>query len=390
MRVLFAVPWVPHPPDAGGRTRTWSLLRETARRAELHLRVVLEPGRGEADLAPLAEVAASVRGFPRGDPGRGAWLRSRPERWFASPELARELARELADGERPFDVVHLDDAALLPALPARARHGAAVVVHHHRLHSAAPRALPGVDGWRAALEVPRLRRLEARGAREGDLQVFCGEDDARAFAARHPRAPLAVVPSGFDPERFFADASVARERDLVLFLGTLSYPPNVDALRWLVREILPGVRAVRPAARLAIVGHDGGPDVTALAGEGVELVGGVDDPRPWLARASALAVPLRVGGGTRLKIVEALACATPVVSTSIGAQGLALAHGEHLHLADHAPAFARTLAQVLEHPDRAARLAEAGRARVAERYPWSRLAGDLLAAWERARAARRS
>ncbi len=378
MRVLFASPAVPWPPDAGGRTRTANLLRETARLAEVHLRCVLDPGLDESALDPLRPGLASARGFPRGPTGALDLLRRpRLERWFRSPALSSAVADELAASA--FDVVHVDEMFLTRALPPR--DPTPVVVHHHKLDVALAGILAGGDP-RAHFDLWKLRRLEAAAAARSRLHVTCGESEARALEARYPGLRAVAVPSGVDPAHFAPpDPPPARDPDRVLFLGTMSYPPNVDAVRWMVAEVLPRLRALRPGARLEILGRDPAPSVRALEGPGVAVRGGVDDVRPALSLAGALAVPLRIGGGTRLKIVEALAMECPVVSTSTGAEDLPLEDGAHVLLRDDAAGFAEALAATLADPATAGARAAAGRARVLERLAWPRLARRLVEAW---------
>ena len=193
-----------------------------------------------------------------------------------------------------------------------------------------------------------------------------------------------MVPSGFDPESFRARPDAPpREPARLLFLGSMDYGPNVEAVQRFVRESLPAIRAERPETVLEIVGAHPTAEVRALARPGVIVTGRVETVQPYLARASALVVPLAIGGGTRLKIVEALALATPVVSTTIGAQGLGLVDGTHLALADGGLEFARATLALLADPAGAAQLAARGRAWVHEHYRWEVLGHELVDYWER-------
>jgi len=191
-----------------------------------------------------------------------------------------------------------------------------------------------------------------------------------------------VVPSGFDPDAFRPEGR-ARARARVVFLGSMDYGPNVEAVLRFAREVLPRIRAVRPETVLSIVGGDPLPEVRALASEAIEVTGRVPAVQPHLEGASALVVPLRIGGGTRLKIVEALALGTPVVSTVIGAQGLGLEHEKHLLLADDAADFAAATLRVLDDPQGAGRMGERGRAYVHEHFRWEVLGRELVDYWER-------
>ncbi len=158
----------------------------------------------------------------------------------------------------------------------------------------------------------------------------------------------------------------------------MDYSPNVNGLAWYFEHCDAIVRKMLPSRRILIVGKNPAPQVRALAEiAGVTVTGEVPDVRPYYQQAWVQMVPLLIGGGTRLKIVESLALGTPVVSTSIGAQGLALENGEHLLLADDPAGFADALRKILTDTDLRATLAESGRARVLERYTWGKLGEEL-------------
>lgn len=380
MKVLFVCPFVPWPLVNGGKIRTYHLLRAAARECEVHLRVIQEPEPVEGAEEALRAIVASAAFFERSRPGRlQRWQLPKLERWFHSRPLLEAVHRDLAGGG--FKLVHLDELLLARIVPdART---IPVVQHHHKLDTVLYESLSAAtleqrfDRW-------KLRRLEAESARRYRHHLLCSQDDADTLRARHGALDCAVVPSGFDPVCFRPDpAGPAREPARLVFLGSMDYGPNVEAVVRFVRESLPLVRAARPEVRFEIVGGNPSPEVRALAGPGVSVTGRVDEVQPYLARASALVVPLAIGGGTRLKIVEALALGTPVLSTTIGAQGLGLVHGTHLLLADGAQAFAQAALELLADPARAARLGERGRAHVHEHYRWEVLGHELVDYWER-------
>ncbi|MCZ6598228.1 MAG: glycosyltransferase family 4 protein [Planctomycetota bacterium] len=214
--------------------------------------------------------------------------------------------------------------------------------------------------------------------------MLCSEEDARTLRERYGALECAAVPSGFDPEHFRpSEPPPERDAKRLLFLGSMDYGPNVDAAVHFARELLPGLRARRPDVVLEIVGPDATQEVRALDGDGTEVVGRVPDVRPYLERAAMLVVPLRIGGGTRLKIVEALAMGTPVASTAIGAEGLGLEHGRHLVTAPSPGALVPEIERLLDDPAEARELGRGGREHVHARYPWSALAGDLFDFWRR-------
>lgn len=381
MKVLFICPFVPWPLVNGGKIRTYHLLRAAARECEVHLRVIQEPEPVPGAEEALEAIVASAAFFERSRPGRlQRWQLPKLERWFHSRPLLEAVQRDLAGGD--FKLVHLDELLLARIVPdART---IPVVQHHHKLDTVLYESLAHSATLEQRFDRWKLRRLETESARRYRHHLLCSQDDADTLRARHGALDCAVVPSGFDPACFRPDpAGPPREPARLVFLGSMDYGPNVEAVVRFVRESLPLVRAARPEVLFEIVGGNPSPEVRALAGPGVLVTGRVDEVQPYLARASALVVPLAIGGGTRLKIVEALALGTPVVSTTIGAQGLGLVHGTHLLLADGAEAFARATLELLGEPQEAARLGERGRAYVHEHYRWEVLGHELVDYWER-------
>lgn len=381
MRILFVCPFVPWPLVNGGKIRTFHLIREACAQAEIHLRVIREPDDVPDAAEALAPLCASLRFFERSRPGRLArWTRPKLERWFHSPQLVESVRQELA--QDTFHLVHLDELLLARILPPG--RDVPVVQHHHKLDTVLYGTLRAHEGPQRHFDLWKLRRLEAESARRYRHHLLCSKGDADILRARHGALDCDFVPSGFDPATFRpSDPPPERRAERLVFLGSMDYGPNVDGVLHFVRDVLPLVRARRPGVGLDVVGGDPPEEVRALEGEHVHVTGRVPDVRPWLERASALVVPLRIGGGTRLKIVEALALATPVVSTSVGAEGLGLQPGRDLLLADGARAFAEAVCSLLESPERGRALGRQGRASVHERFRWEVLARELVDYWER-------
>jgi glycosyltransferase involved in cell wall biosynthesis len=186
-----------------------------------------------------------------------------------------------------------------------------------------------------------------------------------------PQARTAVVPNGVDLDFFRAGATPAvRAPTTLLFFGAIDYHPNTDAMLFFAREVMPLLRSRVPRVRLCIVGRRPPEAVTALRGPDVEVAGAVEDVRPYLERAAVVIVPLRLGGGTRLKILEALAMGKAVVSTTLGAEGLDVVPDRDLLLADDPATFAAQIRRLLDDPELAARIGAAGRRVVEARYGW--------------------
>jgi glycosyltransferase involved in cell wall biosynthesis len=213
------------------------------------------------------------------------------------------------------------------------------------------------------------------------LEVVCGPDD-EVFLRQHvdPHAPVMVVANGVDLDYFHpSSAPDARAVEpTVIFCGAMDYSPNVDALRWFFDSIHEKLLQLCPAARVLVVGKNPIAEVKAYASRpGVTVTGGVPDVRPYYRRAWLQMVPLRIGGGTRLKIVESLAIGTPVVSTTIGAQGLELKHGENILLADDADSFAGEIARSLSDPALLQRIGENGISTATDRFGWPAIGARL-------------
>lgn len=381
MKVLFVCPFVPWPLEDGGKIRTFHLIKAAASQCEIHLRMIREPSSGSEAVAALEPWCASVKMCERSRPGRvQRWRLPKLERWFHSRPLLETVQADLSGGG--FRLVHLDELLLARIVPPE--RATPVVQHHHKLDTVLYRSLPEGQGLGQRFDLWKLHRLEAESARRYRHHLLCSQDDASTLRERYGALDCAVVPSGFDPESFrTSDPPPPRAADRLLFLGSMNYGPNVEAVTRFVREVLPRILERRPGAHFEIVGGNPHPDVLALAGQSVTVTGRVERVQPYLERASALVVPLAIGGGTRLKIVEALALSTPVVSTSIGAQGLGLTGGRELLLADSPEAFTTAVLRVLDAPEEARRMGAAGRRAVHEHFRWEALGKELVDYWER-------
>ncbi|HEX7024151.1 MAG TPA: glycosyltransferase, partial [Gemmatimonadales bacterium] len=236
----------------------------------------------------------------------------------------------------------------------------------------------------------RMIAFEARECRRFDRVVAVSEEDAAHFERAYGVKDAVAVPTGVDTDYFRPGDPGARTPGSLVFVGSMDWAPNEDAVRFFVAEVLPAIRARVPGATLTVVGRDPGPGIRALADgtAGVTVTGTVPDVRPYLASAAAMVVPLRVGGGTRLKIFEAMAAGTPVISTTIGAEGLPLTPGDHLLIGDSSDQLARAAIRLLQDPEAAARMAAAAAALVRSRFGWDAAARAFATVCESARSRR--
>jgi glycosyltransferase involved in cell wall biosynthesis len=242
-----------------------------------------------------------------------------------------------------------------------------------------PRAAAGAAY--SLVQWQRLRRYERTVCRAADAVTVVSPADRAALQRLDPALDPIVVPNGVDLAEWSPDAippdpaaaALAAQGPLLVFDGSMDFRPNVGAVRWFCAACWPAIRAVHPSAGFAIVGRNPAPAVQALGAlPGVRVTGSVADTRPWVAAATVYVVPMRVGGGVRLKVLQALALGRPMVSTTVGAEGVDLVPGRDLCIADTAPAFSAAVNRLLADPAARAALTPAARAAVAP-YAWERI-----------------
>jgi glycosyltransferase involved in cell wall biosynthesis len=390
MHILF-VAATPPIPTSGGRTRLFNLVKQLATRHQVSVISFIQPS--EHDMLPRVESYCRhlelipFEGFePTGKwsnrlQGWGRLLFSqRPHYARTFPvERMREPLRRLL-GSQAFDVVvfqHLfvvelaDEVVGVPSILAEENVESDI---ERRSHARATNLVHRLRDW---LTFCRLLAFERHWVGRFPVCVAVSERDAAMLQEMSPATQVYIVPNGVD-SRFFASPGNSRDPGTLLFFGTLSYGPNVEGLAWFCRQVLPRVRESDPDVTLEVVGLHPPSAVTDLEQlPGVHITGFVPDIRCKLWSAALCVVPLQVGGGTRLKILEALAAGCPVVSTTVGAEGLSLVDGQHLMIADDPEEFARAIVYLLESDSRRDRQALEGRHAVAERYDWRSIASVL-------------
>jgi len=376
LKVLFLTPSPPWPADSGGRIRTSQLIERAGRAAKITLFSVVPKLHSELPPDSLAAACEEIRVFER----ERAWLSGRRkltdlERAFYSRGLHTEVETELTSGS--YDLVHIDEISIARAVENT--RGTPVLLHHHKLDARLATDLAARERGLTDDEAAKISALEQRHAGIHSRHAACSNEEARYLEEQYG-VRCAVVPNGVDATRY-APTDSPPVPDTIIFLGTLSYEPNVHGLEWFVAEVLPLLVRDRPAVRLKIVGLDPAPPVLALAGDHVEIVGPVPDPVEHLHAATCSIAPLFIGGGTRIKILESLAAGCPVVSTEVGAEGLELAP-DAVSIADDAEAFSAAVLRILDEPDTARLRARETSAEVRARYSWGASASALLEAWE--------
>lgn len=218
----------------------------------------------------------------------------------------------------------------------------------------------------------RMIQFETWSCARCDTVVGVSDDDCRIMREDLGlKNVLGAVPTGVDVP-YFAGIKQAKKPRSMAFLGSMDWMPNIDAMNYFVREIYPLVKQKSPDVSLAIVGRNPPPLLREMASNdaSITVTGTVDDVRPYLAEAEVMIVPLRIGGGTRIKIYEGMAAGIPIVSTAIGAEGLPLTHREHIVLADSPDDFANGIGELFQKPDFARSIADNGRRLVQEKFSW--------------------
>jgi polysaccharide biosynthesis protein PslH len=229
----------------------------------------------------------------------------------------------------------------------------------------------------------KLRRFEHRLLGVADATVAVSDRDREALRAVAPTASIHVVPNGVDTEHYQLADPERVDPGLCVFTGKMDFRPNVDAATWFCRDVWPLVRRRRSDARLEIVGRDPVPRVRDLASASVAVTGAVPDVRPHLARAGVVVVPLRVGGGTRLKVLEAMAMGKAIAATSLAVEGLDVQDGREALVADSADRLAASIVRLQSDPSLRVALGEHGRATAVAQYEWASLVPGIETLYDR-------
>jgi len=376
------------PVNTGGRIRSFHMLRELTRRHEVTLLTTHGPAEDPRALEaalPRCEVVSVPWALAKRGSARFAlalarsWLSTLPVdlyKWRV-PALGREIERRLASG-----AVDLVVADFLLAAPHVRRAAPPMVLFAHNVEHVIWQRLRDVERqpWRRALlalESRKMRRYEARACARARLTIAVSDADRRLLAAAAPGARVRAVPTGVDVDYFSPDG-IAEVPGRLVFTGSMDWYPNEDGIVHFIDAVLPRIRRSVPAASLTVVGRNPSDRLrSAAAAAGVQVTGLVDDVRPHMAEAAVYVVPLRIGGGTRLKIFEALSMAKAVVSTAVGAEGLPLAPGRHFLQADDPAAFAEAVTSLLRNPARRHAIGVAGRGLVEARYSWSKVVDEF-------------
>lgn len=372
MNILFVVPRIPNPPDTGGKIRTHNLLKQAM--AHGH-HVTLLPFCGSDKMSAKTVFQALVKGLPVSVSK------------YRSRAMAKEIVRVI--DEQKIDLVHFDHIHmgqyldLVPGIPA--------IIDEHNVECLILKRL--ADNTRSLVkklalkrEYQKMAKLEVRLCSRASKVLFVSEEDRQNYGKLGGNLKnTAVIPNGVDVEYFrpHVPTSTRPTEDSLVFTGSMDWVPNSDAVAWFCQEILPLIWQKKPEVIFYVVGKNPPDNIKklGLVDKRVVVTGGVPDVRPYVERSKVFVVPLRIGGGTRLKILESLSMEKAVVSTTIGAEGIEARQGEHLILADKPQCFADEVVGLMDDPEARERLGRHGHQLVCEKYDWKVVGKKLQLAY---------
>ena len=399
MKLVWLSHFIPFPPRGGSRQRSFNLIRHISGKYETHLVALNIQGETQQH---VAEYASELRKYCAKVEIWDPPYRWRGARWWAqltfspfyrhpygsralwSPELGRRWQGVLA--KHPGALPHFDSIDLALYFPPAT--GFRKVLNHHNCESAMAerRAEKEPNPLKRAYlrqQARKLKRLEQEVCHQFDVNLTVSELDTRTLLERNPCAHCHVVENGTDTE-YFHPSEIAPEPNTLIFAGSLDWYPNVSAIRFFAQEIWPHVRTQRPEVRLYLAGQNPVPWLVQWAAQEpqVELVANPEDIRPWIARAAVFICPIVDGGGSRLKILDAMAMGKPVISTTIGCEGLEVQHEENILVADAPLDIAENVVQILSNAKLRDHIAAQGRALAEKSYSWKTIGKQLEQAYQ--------
>jgi len=390
--VLYLAHRIPYPPDKGDKLRSYHVLRALSAAHRVTLGTFVDDDRDLVHLPALERSCAAL--FAQRLPS--AWARLRAITGLLSGQplsLAYYRSRRMDDwvkalrDQRSIDAVVVSSSQMAPYAQGL---DLPILMDFIDVDSLKWRAYAqrcsGLQRWIFNREATRLLAFERSVARRAHRSYFVTPREVELFRQLAPEAGTraAVLENGVDTAYF----SVAPDRSSpydpgeipILFTGTMSYRPNVDAMLWFARDVLPGLRARWPAVRLSVVGRDPAAEVRRMAGSAVRVTGTVADTRPWLQHAAVVVAPMRIARGVQNKVLEGLAMGRPVVAAEACVKALDVQVGEHLLQARDAPEYLDGIAALLADPVRARTMGAQAREHMRQRYAWPQRIAPLVEA----------
>jgi sugar transferase (PEP-CTERM/EpsH1 system associated) len=387
MNLLWIKTELLHPIDKGGKIRTYNMLKELKREHRITY-LALDDGRADSSARERANeychelVCIPQRQrekFTTGFYGELFWNLLSPLPYAIKKYASRALRQEIARRAGDCDIAVCD--FLAPAANVPANFGKPALLFQHNVEATI---------WKRHCEVQsnllkkaylfaqwkKMRAFERRMCRSFEAVIAVSREDREQMQREYGVENIFDVPTGVDTEFFRPPGAEKSAPHNLVFTGSMDWLPNEDAIRYFTEQIMPRIKSQIPDVTLTVVGRNPYPSLVELAqhDNSIIVTGRVDDVRPYMERAAAYVVPLRVGGGTRLKIFEAMAMEKAIVSTSIGAEGLPVTGGAELLLADTPEAFAAAVVKVLQNPTFAQEMAQRAAMLVRAEFGWQKVA----------------
>jgi sugar transferase (PEP-CTERM/EpsH1 system associated) len=397
LKILLLLPRPLIPADIGGKIRSLNIFKRLAKRMEIHAMSLADLDREGEGIVAMRDLFGSYTPLPWRETSKGspAFFRELLANRFS--DLPYSVAKyklrdvrkavEARAAAEHFDLVFCDFLPMAAAL-LESNLKPRVIFEHNvefvlrkRLWSAETHP---IKKWVFKAEWERTYAMEKKVCRAFDFVLAVSEEDKRTFESEFGIDHVSSMPTGVDTEFFKPQETQPRKGHLV-FVGSMDWYPNEDGVLWFLQEVYPQIRAQSSGVTFTIVGRNPTARLRkAVAGDdSVELTGRVDDVRPYTASAEVVLVPLRVGGGTRIKIPEAMAMAKPIVSTTLGAEGLGLQTGREILLADETGRFAEAVLKLLNDPALRVSLASSARESVVRGNSWDRVTDNIERTLER-------
>ena len=391
MKILLTLPGPLFPADSGGKIRSLNIFSRLAKTAEIHAVSFADP---DIDAGAIPDMKAMFASYTP--------VYRKEARKYSCGFYAQVLANQLSSW--PYFLAKCNHARLGSTATEIAGSGRFDLLFCDFLNTAAPlrefafrpkvvfennvELLLRKRKWQTGKrsmhklvyhrEWRKTHAIEAQVCRSFDHVITVSDDDRRALQEDFDIRHVSTLPTGVDTG-FFRPVDVIPQAGRMVFVGSMDWDPNEDGVLWFLQEVYPRIRREMPDASLTIVGRNPSPRLRAIASAhaGVEVTGRVPDVRPYLAEAEVVVVPLRVGGGTRIKIPEAMAMAKPVVATPVGAEGLPFRDGRELCIAERPADFAQVVLELLRDPLLRISIGAAGRREVVEKHSWESVADTV-------------
>ena len=394
MKILFITPNLPFPPDNGGRMRTFGFLKELSTRHDVSLLSFHHSRDDVENIQELREICTRVLTVPLTKRQlrknkRMVQLRSifqkMPYQYLSHySQMMQQQIFQITD-KHDFDIIQVEFSQMgyydlhSNSVNILDQHNieAEILYRTYRAENPSVRKLYSYIEWK------KFQQTEIDLCRKFSACLTTSDHDRDILKRSSPSLSVQVIPNGVDSTFFRPNKRATSNRNVILFTGTINYFPNTDGLKYFLKEIFPIIQREIPSIQFVIAGKNPTPEIREYSTDPqIEVTGYVKDIRECFSKASIVVVPLRIGGGTRLKILEAMAMGVPVISTSVGAEGLNLVHKQDILIADTPNQFAREVIQLCRDEVTQQRLAKNGRKLIESKYDWKAIVSSLEQTYE--------